>query len=55
MPLDFENGLKIDALVDSVVYVEAIVLIETDRVQQQAPYNILNFDDLNNFQIQVAS
>ena len=54
-PLDFENGLTIDALVDSGAYVSAIAQKELDRIQQQAPSNILKIDDPPNFQIQVAN
>ena len=55
VPLDFENGLTIDALVDSGAYVSAIAQKELDRIQQQAPSNILKIDDPPNFQIQVAN
>ena len=55
VPLDFENGLTIDALVDSGAYVSAIAQKELDRIQQQSPSNILNIDDPPNFQIQVAN
>ena len=55
VPLDFENGLKIDALVDSRAYVSAIAQKELDRIKQQAPSNILNIDYPPNFQIQVAN
>ena len=55
VPLDFENGLTIDALVDSGAYVSAIAQTELDRIQQQAPSNILKIDDPPNFQIQVAN
>ena len=55
VPLDFENVLTIDALVDSGAYVSAIAQKELDRIQQQAPSNILKIDDLPNFQIQVAN
>ena len=55
VPLDFENGLTIDALVDSGAYVSAIAQKELDRIQQQAPSNILKTDDPPNFQIQVAN
>ena len=55
VPLDFENGLTIDALVDSGAYVSAIAQKELDRIQQQAPFNILKIDDPPNFQIQVAN
>ena len=54
IPLDFKNGLTIDALVDSRAYVSAIARIELDRIKQQAPYNILKIDDPPDFQIQVA-
>ena len=55
VPLDFENGSTIDALVDSGAYVSAIAQKELDRIQQQAPSNILKIDDPPNFQIQVAN
>ena len=55
VPLDFENGLTIDALVDSGAYVSAIAQKELDRIKQQAPSNILKIDDPPIFQIQVAN
>ena len=55
VPLDFETGLTKDALVDSGAYVSAIAQKELDRIQQQAPSNILKIDDPPNFQIQVAN
>ena len=55
VPLDFENGLTIDALVDLGAYVSAIAQKELDRIQQQTPSNILKIDDPPNFQIQVAN
>ena len=55
VPLDFENGLTIDALVDSGAYVSAIAQKELDRVKQQSPSIILKIDDPPNFQIQVAN
>ena len=55
VPLDFKNGLTIDALVDSGAYVSAIAQKELDRIKQQAPSNILKVDDPPNFQIQVAN
>ena len=51
VPLDFKNGLTIDALVDSGAYVSAIAQKEVDRIKQQAPSKITRNDD---FQIQVA-
>ena len=55
VPLDFENGSAIDALVDSGAYVSAIAQKELDRIKQQAPSIILKIDDPPNFQIQVAN
>ena len=55
VPLDFKNGLTIDALVDSGAYVSAIAQKELDKIQQQAPSNILKIDYPLNFQIQVAN
>ena len=55
VPVDFENGLTIDALVDSGAYVSAIAQTELDRIKQQAPSNILKIDDPPNFQIQEAN
>ena len=55
VPPDFENGLTIDALVDSGAYVSAIAQKELDRIKQQSPSNILKIDDPPNFQIQVAN
>ena len=55
VPLDFENGLTIDALVDSGAYVSAIAEKRLDRIKQQAPSNILKIDEPPNFQIQVAN
>ena len=45
VPLDFENGLTIDALVDSGAYVRTIAQNELDRIKQQSPSNILKIDD----------
>ena len=54
-PLDFENGLTIDALVDSGAYVSAIAQNEGDRIKQESPSNILKIDDPPNYQIQAAN
>ena len=54
VPQGFENGLTIDALVDSGAHVSAIVQKVLDRIIQQAPLNSLKIDDRLNFQIQVA-
>ena len=55
VPLDFENGSTIDALVDSGAYVSALAQKEFDRIKQQSPSNILKIDDPPNFQNQVAN
>ena len=55
VPLDFKNGLTIDALFDSGAYVDAIAQTELDRIRQQAPANIFKIDDPPKFQIQVAN
>ena len=55
VPLDFENGLTIDALVDSGTYVSAFAQTELDRIKQQAPANIFKFDDPSIFQLHVAN
>ena len=50
MPLDFENNLTVDALVDSGAFVS-----DLETIKQKAPNNILKIDDPPNFQIQVAN
>ena len=55
VPLDFENGLTKDALVDSGAYVSDIAQTELDKIKQQAPSNILKIDDPPNFRIKVAN
>ena len=55
VPLDFENNLTVDALVDSRAFVSAIALDDLDTIKQKAPNNILKIDDPPIFQIQVAN
>ena len=55
VPLDFVNGLTIDALVDSGAYVSAMAQKELDRIKQQAPSILRKIDEPPNFQIQVAN
>ena len=55
VPLGFENGLTIDAFVDSWAYVSAIAQKELDRIKKQAPSNILKIDEPPFFQFQVAN
>ena len=53
VPLDFQNGLTIDAFVDcdSRAQVSAIARKELDIIKQQSPANIFRIDDPPNFQI----
>ena len=55
MPLDFENNLTVDALVDSRAFVRAITQKDLDTIKEKAPNNILKIDNPPNFQIQVAN
>ena len=55
VPLDFENNLTVDALVDSRAFVSAIAQDDLETIKQKAPNNILKIDDPSNFQIQVAN
>ena len=55
VPLDFENNLTVDALVDSEAFVSAIAQDDLDTIKLKAPINILRIDDPPNFQIQVAN
>ena len=50
MPLDFENILTKNALVDSGAYLSAIAQNELDTKNQQAPNNFLKTDDPPKFQ-----
>ena len=55
MPLDFENNLTVDALVDSEAFVSEIAQDDLNTIKQNAPNNILKVDDSPNFQKQVAN
>ena len=55
VPVDFENILTVDALVDSKAFVNAIAQDDLETIKQKAPNNILKIDDPPNFQIQVAN
>ena len=55
VPLDFENNLTVDALMDSGAFVSAIAQDDLETIKQKAPNNILKIDDPPNFQIQVAN
>ena len=50
VPLNFEDAVTLDALVDSAAYVSAIAQKQLGRIKQQVPYNILKTDDPPNFQ-----
>ena len=54
VPLDFENNLTVDALVDLGAFVSAIAQDDLETIKQKAPNNIFKIDDPPNFQIQVA-
>ena len=56
VPLEFKNGLKIDALVvvDSSAQASAIGQNDIHRVKQQDPNKVLKIDDPLSFQIQVT-
>ena len=55
VPLDFENNLTVDSLVDPGAFVSAIVQDDLETIKHKAPNNILKINDLPNFQIQVAN
>ena len=55
VPLDFNNNLTVDALMDSGAFVSAIAQDGLETIKQKAPNNILKIDDPPNFQIQVAN
>ena len=55
VPLDFENNLKVDALVDSGAFVSAIAQDDLNTIKQKAPNNILKIGDRSNFEIQVSN
>ena len=55
MPLDFENNLTVDALVESGAFVSAIAQDDLDTIKQKAPNYNLKIEDPPNFQIQVAN
>ena len=44
LPLDFENGLTIDVLVDSGAFVSAVIKSELDRIKQQTAIKIFTID-----------
>ena len=55
VPLDFENDLTVDALVDSGAFISAIAQDDLETIKQKAPKNILKIDDPPNFQTQLAN
>ena len=55
VPLDFENNLTVDALLDSIAFVSAIAQDDLETIKQKAPNNLLKIDDPPNFQIHVAN
>ena len=55
VPLDFENNLTVETLVDSGALVSAIAQDDLDTIKNKATNNFLKIDDPPNFQIQVAN
>ena len=55
MPLDFDNNLTVDALVDSRAYVSANAQNDLDTIKQKAPNIFLQIDNRPNFQIHAAN
>ena len=55
VPLEFEDNLTVDGLVDSGAFFSAIAQDDWVIIQQKTPKNILKIDDPPNFQIQVAN
>ena len=55
VPLDFENNLKVDALVNSGAYVSAIVQNDLNTIKQKAPLNFHKSHNPPTFCIQVAN
>ena len=53
--LDFKNGLISDILVDSGVYVSAVLQEKLDKIKQQAPTSIFKTDKPPSFWNQVAN
>ena len=51
VPLDFDNNLTVDALVDSRAYIRAIAQNKFDTIKQIAPNDIPKIDHPPNFQI----
>ena len=55
VPLDFENLLTVDALVDSGLFVSAIAQNNMDTIREKALNTILEIDDPPNFQIEITN
>ena len=55
LPLDFDNNLTVDALVDTGAFVSAIAQIDLDTIKEKVPSIILKVDDPPESQIQVAN
>ena len=55
VPVDFQNNLTVDVLVDLGAFVSAIAQKDLDTIKEEALNNILKIDDPPNFHIQVAN
>ena len=49
VPMDFENNLTVDAMVDSGAFVSAIAQDDLDTIKQKVPNYILKVDALPTF------
>ena len=55
VPLDFNDNLTVDDLLDSKTYISGITQNDLDKIKQKSPNNILKIDNPSIFQIQVAN
>ena len=55
VPVDFQNNVTVDVLVDLGAFVSSIAQNDSDTIKEEAPKIILKIDDPPNFQIKVAN
>ena len=55
VPLDFENNITVDALVDLGPFVSSIAQNDSDTKKEKAPKNLVKINDPPGFHIQVAN
>ena len=51
VPLDFENGLTVKALIDSGAYVSELAQSALERIEQQARANFFKIDEPRNWPV----